>query len=173
MELGDGFPADRLADGVELALEAGVGGLLVLPGLLGLDTMRSIAATVPDDIVIMAHPSFLGSHVTDPRSGVAHGLIFGTFPRLAGADVSIFPNHAGRFSFSPEACTEVAEACRSELGGLRSAFPAPGGGMSVERVPEMVRFYGEDVCLLIGGDLYRGDIPTQVRRMTTAIREMD
>ena len=165
------LPAHEVRDGVELALEAGAGGLLILPGLVGHDTMRWIAATVPDDVVIMAHPSFLGSHVTDPDGGVAHGLLLGTFARLAGADVTIFPNHGGRFSFTPEACLEIAEACRAPLGDLRTAFPAPGGGMTVERVPEMLDFYGEDVCLLIGGNLYRGDIPTQVRRMTTAIEE--
>lgn len=166
------LPADHLDAGIEVALEAGAGGLLVLPGLVGLDTMRDIAARVGDQLIIMAHPSLLGSHVTDPTGGIAHGLVFGTFPRLAGADVSIFPNHSGRFSFAPEACTEIAEACRAPLGQLATAFPAPGGGMTVERAPEMVRFYGEDVCLLIGGNLYRGDIPTQVRRMVNAIEEL-
>lgn len=165
------LPTDRLHDGIELALEAGAGGLLVLPGLVGLDTMRWIAATVPDDVVIMAHPSFLGANVTDPDAGVAHGVLFGTFPRLAGADLSIFPNHGGRFTFSPEACTEIAQACSAPLGALASSVPTPGGGMTVERVPELLDFYGEDVCLLIGGALYRGDIPTQVRRMTAAIEE--
>jgi ribulose-bisphosphate carboxylase large chain len=166
------LPAHELRPGLEFALEAGAGGVLVLPGLVGHDTMRWIAETVPDDIVIMAHPSFLGSHVTDPSSGLSHGLLLGTFARLAGADVTIFPNHGGRFSFTPDACLEIAEACCAALGHLRTCFPAPGGGMTVERVTEMVRFYGEDVCLLIGGNLYRGDIPTQVRRMVTAIAEV-
>lgn len=165
------LPSDRLQDGMELALEAGAGGVLLLPGLVGWDTTRALAASVPDDVVIMAHPSFLGSHVTDPTSGLAHGLLFGTLPRLVGADVSIFPNHGGRFSFSPDACTAIADACRAELTGIAAAFPAPGGGMSLERVPEMLRFYGEDVCLLIGGSLYRGDIPTQVQRLRTVIKE--
>ncbi len=166
------LPADQLLDGVEVALEAGAGGLLLLPGLVGLDTMRRIVDTLPEDMVVMSHPSFLGSHVTDPSAGVSHGLILGTLPRLAGADVAIFPNHAGRFSFSPEACTEIASASRAPLGDLRPTFPAPGGGMSVDRVQEMVDFYGEDVCLLIGGNLYRGDIATQVQRMTNAIEEL-
>jgi ribulose-bisphosphate carboxylase large chain len=117
----------------------------------------------------MAHPSFLGSHVTDPTSGLSHGLLFGSLARLAGADVSIFPNFGGRFSFTREACLEIATACRAPLGGLRTAFPAPGGGMTVERVPEMLDAYGEDVCLLIGGNLYRGDIATQTRRMAEAV----
>lgn len=166
------LPSEDLDAGIELAVAAGAGGLLLLPGLVGHDAMRRIAAQAPDGFVIMAHPSFLGGFVTDPTSGLDDGLLLGTLARLAGADISIFPNHSGRFTFSPEVCSRIAEACRRDLGDLAPCFPAPGGGMSVERVPEMVRFFGEDVCLLIGGDLYRGDVPTQVRRMVSALEEV-
>ena len=37
--------------------------------------------------------------------------------------------------------------------GLAPILPVPAGGMTVERVPEMLRFYGRDVMLLIGGSL--------------------
>jgi ribulose-bisphosphate carboxylase large chain len=30
----------------------------------------------------------------------------------------------------------------------------PGGGLTVERVPEMIDLYGQDVILLISGGLY-------------------
>ena len=33
------------------------------------------------------------------------------------------------------------------------AVPVPAGGMTVDRVPEMLEFYGTDVMLLIGGGL--------------------
>ncbi len=163
--------SEDLDAGVELAVEAGAGGLLLLPGLISHDRMRAIADTLPDDMVVMAHPSFIGSLVTDPTAGFSAGLLLGTFARLCGADVSIFPNHGGRFSFTPETCTQIATACRAELGTILPCWPAPGGGMSLERVGEMIRFYGEDVCLLIGGDLYRGDIPTRTRRMVQTIQE--
>jgi ribulose-bisphosphate carboxylase large chain len=32
-------------------------------------------------------------------------------------------------------------------------MPVPAGGMTLERVPEMLDFYGADVMLLIGGSL--------------------
>ncbi|MCC5949736.1 MAG: hypothetical protein JJT89_14890 [Nitriliruptoraceae bacterium] len=163
--------AEDLDAGVELALEAGAGGLLLLPGLISHDRMRAITASLPEDIVVMAHPSFLGQLVTDPNAGFAHGLLVGTFARLCGADVSIFPNHGGRFSFTPETCTRIAAACLEDLGDIAPCWPSPGGGMSLERVGEMLEFYGEDVCLLIGGDLYRGDIPTRTRLMVQAIEE--
>ena len=39
---------------------------------------------------------------------------------------------------------------------MRPAFPAPAGGIKVERVAELVEFYGPDAILLIGGSLYEG-----------------
>lgn len=86
---------------------------------------------------------------------MSHAALFGHLHRLAGADIVVFPNHGGRFSFSPTDCESIAAATGDALGDLAPIFPAPAGGMSVDRVPEMVRFYGPDVVLLIGGDLHR------------------
>ncbi len=36
-------------------------------------------------------------------------------------------------------------------------FPAPGGGMSLDRLPEMSDLFGPDVIFLIGGGLYQQD----------------
>jgi ribulose-bisphosphate carboxylase large chain len=40
------------------------------------------------------------------------------------------------------------------MGRLASIFPVPSGGMTLERVPEMLGTYGHDVILLIGGGLF-------------------
>lgn len=156
---------------IDLAVEAGAGGVLVLPGLSGYDTMRWVAENTPDDFVIQAHPAFLGSFVTSPDSGIAHDVLFGVLPRLAGADISIFPNFGGRFSFSEEACLQISDRCRAPLGHIKPAWPAPAGGMNVERVESIIEFYGYDTALLIGGGLYRGSIPEQVKRMVAATLE--
>jgi len=47
----------------------------------------------------------------------------------------------------------LARAARAPWGGLRPALPVPAGGMSLERVDEMLDFYGPDTMLLIGGNL--------------------
>ena len=36
---------------------------------------------------------------------------------------------------------------------LRPALPVPAGGMRLERVEELLEFYGPDTMLLIGGNL--------------------
>ena len=36
---------------------------------------------------------------------------------------------------------------------MRPCVPVPAGGMNLERVPEILDFYGAEMMLLIGGDL--------------------
>ena len=75
--------------------------------------------------------------------------------RLAGADATIFPNFGGRFSFSREECAEIVQATQKPMSHIKSIFPAPGGGMSLGRVPEMLETYGRDLIFLIGGGLFK------------------
>ncbi|RME99567.1 MAG: ribulose 1,5-bisphosphate carboxylase large subunit, partial [Chloroflexi bacterium] len=40
------------------------------------------------------------------------------------------------------------------MGHLKPVFPTPGGGMTLDRLPDLLDFYGRDVILLIAGGLY-------------------
>ncbi|HTG00135.1 MAG TPA: RuBisCO large subunit C-terminal-like domain-containing protein [Nitrospirota bacterium] len=136
------------------AKAAGAGGLMVAPGLIGYDLMRELADDETIGLPILSHPALQGSFVTG-QGGMSHGVIFGQLARLAGADATIFPNFGGRFSFSREECRNITEAAGEPMGHLRKIFPAPGGGMSLERVPEMLAIYGRDLIFLIGGGLFK------------------
>jgi len=132
----------------------GAGGLMVAPGIIGLDVMRELAEDDSISLPIFTHPALQGSFVTS-RNGMSHGVIFGQLARLGGADATIFPNFGGRFSFSREECRDIVQSASVPMGHLRSIFPAPGGGMSLDRVPEMLETYGQDLIFLIGGGLFR------------------
>jgi ribulose-bisphosphate carboxylase large chain len=161
-------PADRLFDAAHECKAAGAGGLLVLPGLTGFDAMRALADDDTLALPIMSHPSFLGAHMVNAQQGIDHGILLGTVARLAGADISIFPNMGGRFSFSPDECLDVGARASSTLGAIKPLWPSPGGGMTLERIPEMIDFYGVDLALLIGGALHRGDLGANARAMVAA-----
>ncbi|GAA4623238.1 RuBisCO large subunit C-terminal-like domain-containing protein [Cellulomonas oligotrophica] len=148
-------PAADLPRHVEVALDAGAGGFLVLPGVGGLDQVAHVAGLVPEGVPLMAHPALLGPLVVEPSHGIAADLLLGPLLRLAGADVVVFPSFGGRFSFTREQCLAIADGCRRDVPGLAPSLPAPGGGMTVERVPELVETYGSDTVLLIGGELHR------------------
>lgn len=130
----------------KLAQEAGVRMVLVAPMLTGMPVMAELVRehlSVP----VLAHPSFAGAQ------RIAPPLLMGTLFRLFGADAVIFPNHGGRFSYDPATCRAIGQRARAPLLGLRAALPVPAGGMPVERVDEMLDFYGRDVMLLVGGGL--------------------
>ncbi len=147
-------PIDGLISNAQFAKSSGAGGLLVAPGLIGFDAMRQLADGGRLALPIMSHPALQGSFVVSSESGISHYALFGQIARLAGADATIYPNYGGRFSFSREECASIVAGTVVPMGHLRPIFPAPGGGMSLARVPEMLELYGRDVIFLIGGGLH-------------------
>lgn len=147
-------PAPLLAGRVQWARQQGAGGVLIAPGLTGFDTLRALAADEQVGLPVISHPALLGSLVTSPDNGLSHALLFGQLQRLAGADASIYPNYGGRFAFSRAECAAIAGSCRAPLGRYLPIFPTPGGGMTLEKIPELLELYGHDVMFLMGGGLY-------------------
>ena len=163
-------PADQVLANAHYARSVGAGGLVVTPGLTGLDTMRMLADDDEISLPVMSHPGFQGSLVTTSHQGISHYALYGQIMRLAGADAIIYPNYGGRFSFSRDECRRVVEGTAISMGHIKPIFPAPGGGMSLERIPEMSSFYGSEVIYLIGGNLHRGGV--DLEENTRRFREM-
>jgi ribulose-bisphosphate carboxylase large chain len=145
---------DVMVQRAHFAKQAGAGGILISPGVTGFDAMRLLAGDEEFQLPILAHPAFLGSFVTSRENGISHGAVFGQITRLAGADATIFPTWAGRFGFTKEECISIVKAATEPMGCLRPIFPAPGGGMTIELVPELLELYGRDVIYLMGGGLH-------------------
>jgi ribulose-bisphosphate carboxylase large chain len=145
-------PSQRLRERALQAKELGAGGMLLAPGLIGLDTMRALAEDNAIALPILSHPSFQGSYVAS-ENGISHFALFGQLARLGGADASIFPNFGGRFSFSKEQCINIRDGCQTDMAHLKKIFPTPGGGMTLERVSQMYELYGKDVIFLMGAGL--------------------
>ena len=124
----------------------GIDTVLVAPMIAGLATMQTLVRQHPD-MAFFAHPTMGGA------ARIAPDLLIGKLFRLLGADAVIFPNHGGRFGYTPETCRRLAEQARAAWDGMRPSVPVPAGGMTLERVPEMLDFYGPDAMLLIGGSL--------------------
>ncbi len=163
-------PTDRVFEYARYAKSAGAGGLLIAAGLTGFDVLRCLAEDDRLSLPLIAHPAFLSAYATHPDGGIAHAVLYGQLPRLAGADAVIFPNHGGRFSFTQPDCEQIVEACGLPMGHLAPIFPIPAGGMTVERLPEMIEAYGRDLILLVSGDLYR--LSPDLRRNSRRFRDL-
>lgn len=131
---------------IELARSRGVRIALIAPMVCGVATLGGLRREHPD-FAFIAHPSLAGA------GRIAAAALLGKLFRLFGADATIFPNHGGRFAYPREVCLAIAQASRCDWHGFKPALPVPAGGMSVERVPELKREYGDDCMLLVGGSL--------------------
>jgi ribulose-bisphosphate carboxylase large chain len=134
-----------IAEQTRIAKDCAVKIGLAAPMLIGIPAF--VELQVDFDVPIVAHPAFAGA------GRIAPGVLLGKLFRLFGADATIFPNHGGRFSYSRETCLAIAKAARDPWHDMRPALPVPAGGMTVDRIGEMIQSYGNDVMLLIGGGL--------------------
>ena len=150
-------PAHLVISRAHAARDAGAGAVLMIPGITGLDTMRELAADTSFGLPIICHPAMLGAMLGGGSKsrvgGFSHEVLLGVLPRLAGADMTIFPSFGGRFGFSVDECKGILHGSRRAMGTFPEIFPTPGGGMTMERVAKMVETFGADICLLIGGSL--------------------
>ena len=165
-------PSDQILSRARYAKESGAGAVMILPGIVGWDWVRILASDDSFGLPILIHPAMLGGWLQQSTNchtksnpptiredgkehpqGLSHHFLFGKLPRLCGGDAVIFCNSGGRFQFTNEQCQNIAEGCRRPLGRFGSIFPAPAGGMKLEKIPEMRNRFGEDTMLLIGGNL--------------------
>jgi ribulose-bisphosphate carboxylase large chain len=137
---------DALRAQIAAAKSAGIDTVMVQPMIMGLSNFSRLVAE-NRDLAFFAHPTLAGA------ARIAPPFLFGKVFRMLGADALVFPNHGGRFGYTPETCRAIAGTALAEWHGLKPAVPVPAGGMTIHRVAEMLDFYGSEVMLLIGGAL--------------------
>ena len=144
-------PLDTLEERLERVASLGLAGVVLCPSLMGPDTLRRVAAG-PRGLAVMAHPSHAQT-APGRAEGIAPDVLLGTLYRVAGADIVVYVNAGGRFSWPEESCHSVNRRLREPLGSLRRALPAPAGGVNAADAGHWFRRYGPDTMLLIGGSL--------------------
>jgi ribulose-bisphosphate carboxylase large chain len=156
---------DQLRQQADIAARSGLNAVLVAPMIVGLASFHRLVRDFPS-LAFMAHPAMGGA------ARIAPSCLLGTLFRLFGADATVFPNHGGRFGYSPAECRRLAEKALGALDGLKPTVPVPAGGMSLERVPDMLDFYGPDVMVLIGGSLLaaRERLAAETARFVEAVK---
>ncbi len=137
---------DTMRQQIAVAQSAGVDTVMAAPMIMGFANFHRLVRENPA-VAFMAHPTLAGA------ARIAPPLLLGKLFRMLGADAVIFPNYGGRFGYSAETCRRLAQSALEEGQGLRPCVPVPAGGMTTDRVPEMLDFYGPDIMLLIGGGL--------------------
>jgi len=155
---------DQLRTQAALARDVGLDCVMLAPMISGFPAMQALVREFPD-MAFFAHPSLGGA------ARIAPELLIGSLFRLIGADAVIFPSFGGRFGYSQDTCRQLANNARRTDDDMKAALPVPAGGMTLERIREILEFYGEDTMLLVGGNLLlAGDrITEETERFTRAV----
>ncbi|HET6374826.1 MAG TPA: RuBisCO large subunit C-terminal-like domain-containing protein [Methylocella sp.] len=156
----------EIEEQIALARAEGLSAVMIAPMITGVAALQALRQNHPD-FAIIAHPAMIGAGRISP-------YLFAKLFRLLGADAFVFPNPGGRFAYSSDACLKIAAALRGPCSGLLPGLPVPAGGMTLERVSELLDFYGRDAMLLIGGALLLakpGKLAEETAAFVRAVRD--
>jgi 2,3-diketo-5-methylthiopentyl-1-phosphate enolase len=145
---------DRMMANAHAAVEAGASALLVNAWTVGVSALAMLADDSALGVPIMAHLAFAGALSGSPWSGLSPHLVLGTLPRLAGADVAVYPSHAGTLPFSRSDALRVSGALTEPWFGVRRTLPLAGGGLHAGLVPRLVTDLGLDWAMAAGGGVH-------------------
>ncbi|HMU53871.1 MAG TPA: RuBisCO large subunit C-terminal-like domain-containing protein [Nitrospira sp.] len=148
-------PLDVMRARAALAKKQGAGGLLVAPGLTGFDALHSLAEDETLALPIASHPALLGSYTIHPDHGIVPAALYGQLPRLAGADLSIYPGYRTGYAMTKDDCAVLARTCRTAWGRVRPMAPTAAGRIGASDIPEFTSFYGRDVVFILGSRIQK------------------
>lgn len=105
---------------------AGARAFLVCPWTDGLQTVQALRSHT--DAVIASHPALAGAFGACGNSSIAPAVALGMLPRLAGADLSLFPSPYGSIGLPHEEALSIARALRVRLPSGRHSMSRPSEG---------------------------------------------
>lgn len=145
---------DRLLANAHAAVKAGASALLVNAWPVGISALSMLADDPAIGVPVMSHLAFTGALSGAPWSGMSPHLTMGMLPRLAGADLAIYPSHLGTLPFSRADAQHVGRALTDPWFGMRRSLPVAGGGLHAGMVPRLVADLGIDWALAAGGGVH-------------------
>jgi 2,3-diketo-5-methylthiopentyl-1-phosphate enolase len=145
---------DRLVSNAYRAIEAGASGLMVDFVTVGTSALSMLADDPAIAIPIMGHLAFAGAIYASPSSGVSSHLVLGKLPRLAGADLIVYPSPYGTLQYTRSKHLRLAQALTDPFYGIRRTVPTPGGGLHAGMAPRLVEDLGIDFAFGAGGAIH-------------------
>lgn len=145
---------DRLVQNAYRAIEAGASALMVDFVTVGTSALSMLADDPAIAVPIMGHLAFAGALYASPRTGVSSHLVLGKLPRLAGADVIVYPSPYGSLQFSRSKHLRLAQTMTDPFYGIRRTLPAPGGGLHAGMATRLFEDLGIDYALGAGGAVH-------------------
>jgi len=122
---------------------------ILTTGWSSLQTMRDAGF----NLVVHAHRA---GHAAFTRSTV-HGInmvVLAKVARLLGVDQLHVGTAVGKMAETEEEVKENISACKEPLHGVKPVLPVASGGLHPGMVPALMKIFGEDVVIQLGGGIH-------------------
>ncbi len=144
----------RVLENAERAIELGTNCIMINYLTAGISVLRALAEDPSITVPILAHMDFAGTMYESHYSGIASPLILGKLPRLAGADVIVFPAPYGKAPYLKERYIQTAKTMAYPFHHIAPVFPMPSGGIAPPMVDEVINDLGYDIVIGAGGAIH-------------------
>ena len=144
----------KVFENAKRAVELGVNALMVNYLAVGFPVLRALAEDLELDVPILGHMDLAGAFYQSAYHGISSHVIMGKLPRLAGADIAVYPATYGKLSLSFEKFLAVAKNLTFPLYHLKPTFPMPAGGITPAMVPYVMKDLGSDIVIGAGGGIH-------------------
>ncbi|MBC7264153.1 MAG: ribulose 1,5-bisphosphate carboxylase [Chloroflexi bacterium] len=144
----------KVFENARRAVELGCNAIMVNYLVTGFPVLRALAEDPDINVPILAHMDLAGALYAAEWHGISSHLVLGKLPRLAGADIVVFPAPYGKAPVLPEKFQRVAQNLTFPLYQLKPTFPMPSGGITPKMVPQVMRDLGPDIVIGSGGGIH-------------------
>lgn len=144
----------KVFENAKRAIELGVNAIMVNYLAVGFPVLRALAEDLEINVPILGHMDLAGAFYQSPYHGITSHIVLGKLPRLAGADIAVYPAPYGKASFLPEKFQAVAKNLTFPLYQLRPTFPMPSGGIVPGMIPQVMKDLGSEIVIGTGGGIH-------------------
>ncbi len=144
----------KIFENARRAVELGCNAIMVNYLAVGLPVLRALAEDPAINVPILGHMDLAGAFYESPVHGISSHIVMGKLPRLAGADIVVFPAPYGKAPVLPEKFKTVARNLSFPMGNIKPTFPMASGGITPAMVPKVMRDLGTDIVIGSGGGIH-------------------
>ncbi len=144
----------KVFDNAHKAVELGCNAIMINYLVAGFPVLRALAEDPKVNVPILAHMDLAGALYASEWHGISSHLVLGKLPRLAGADIIVFPAPYGKAPVLTDKFLNVARNMSMPLYQLKPTFPMASGGITPKMVPQVMKDLGTEIVIGSGGGIH-------------------
>jgi len=145
----------KIFEFAEKVIELGANAIMVNYLTAGIGTLKALAEDPSIKVPILGHMDCAGAIYEDAETGVSSHLVMAKLPRLAGADILVYPAPYGKQPFFiKQKYLKAGRTMLFPMHNIKPTLPMPSGGITQLHVPQLVKDFGMDIAIGAGGAIH-------------------